>query len=141
MKVNAKLTGTNKLLSKFDRFGKEGAVEVEEITKLTAHDIEANAKTNAPVNDKDLRQGIKSEKLRKLTYAVLAVESYSAFVEFGTGRHVDIPKGWEKMASKFKGKKKGGFKEGLESMLEEVMIKSIKFRRREKCPQLLQSEA
>ena len=106
MKVNAKLTGTNKLLSKFDRFGKEGAVEVEEITKLTSHGIEANAKIKAPVDLGKLRQGIKSDKLKKLTYVVLASEAYSAFVEFGTGGLVDIPKGWEKMAEQFRGKGK-----------------------------------
>lgn len=106
MRLNAKIVGVNKLLSKFKGFEREGVARVEAITKLTAHDIEADAKKFAPVDMGKLRQGIKAEELNPLSYRILAAEVYSAFQEFGTGGLVDVPKGWEALAIQFKGEGK-----------------------------------
>lgn len=106
MKLKAKLTGTNALLKKFERFGKEGEKEIESLTKIAADEIEAEAKRLAP-KDKGaagLSGNIVAEKINKKSWTVTAYEKYSAFMEFGTGGLVSIPKGWESMAAQFKGK-------------------------------------
>lgn len=104
MKLTAKISGTNALLKKFDKFGKAGEKEVESITRLAANEIEAEAKRLAPVDLGKLRQGIRAEEVTKKSWTVTAYEKYSAFMEFGTGGLVSIPKGWEAMAAQFRGR-------------------------------------
>ncbi len=110
MKLTAKISGTNALLKKFDKFGKDGEKEVEANTRFAANEIEAEAKRLAPVNKNpkvtggSLRQGIRAEEITKKSWTVTAYEKYSAFMEFGTGGLVSIPKGWEAMAAQFRGK-------------------------------------
>lgn len=104
MKLTAKISGTNALLKKFDKFGKAGEKEVEALTRLAANEIEAEAKRLAPVDLGKLRQGIRAEEITKKSWTVTAYEKYSAFMEFGTGGLVSIPKGWEAMAAQFRGR-------------------------------------
>tara|TARA_R110000787_G_scaffold112981_1_gene221945 strand:+ start:1274 stop:1714 length:441 start_codon:yes stop_codon:yes gene_type:complete len=106
MKLNAKILGIKQLTRKFDSFKQEGLVKVAGITRAVAGDIEAEAKILAPKDTGKLAQGIKTEPIDELTYRILATEVYSAFMEFGTGGLVDIPKGWEALASQFKGEGK-----------------------------------
>jgi len=110
MKVNAKLKGVNKLLKDFRGFGKDGVKEFSSITKLTAQDIEGNAKINAPVN-KDpkiagggLRQSIHAARVRDLIYEVKVGVNYGAYMEFGTGKLVDVPPELKSIARQFIGK-------------------------------------
>ena len=104
MKLTAKISCTNALLKKFDKFGKAGEKEVEALTRLAANEIEAEAKRLAPVDLGKLRQGIRAEEITKKSWTVTAYEKYSAFMEFGTGGLVSIPKGWEAMAAQFRGR-------------------------------------
>jgi HK97 gp10 family phage protein len=104
MKLTAKISGTNALLKKFDKFGKAGEKEVESLTRLAANEIEAEAKRLAPVDLGGLRLSITREEVSKLVQTVVAYAPYSAFMEFGTGGLVSIPRGWEAMAAQFRGK-------------------------------------
>ena len=104
MKLTVKMNGTDALLKKFKSFGKEGESEVIAITKIKAFEIEAEAKRLAPVDHGKLKQSIRAEQQTKKKWYITAYERYAAYMEFGTGGLVEIPTGWEAMASQFKGK-------------------------------------
>jgi len=107
MKINANIVGTDALLKKFKSFGEEGERKFEQVTKVAAEDIKEGAKQRVVVGKYQggsLRQSIATEEKTKLSFRIYAAEKYAAFVEFGTGGLVDIPAGWENLASKFRGK-------------------------------------
>jgi HK97 gp10 family phage protein len=104
MIVNAKLKGVDKLLKDFREFGKEGEKEFGSITKLTAKDIEGNAKINAPIDLGKLRQSIHAAKLAALRYEVNVGVKYGAYMEFGTGTKVTVPSELKEVARHFIGK-------------------------------------
>ena len=88
----------------FAKYGEKAVKAISNITKITAKEIEATAKTLAPVDDGTLRQSIKAEQqTTPLIWKITAYQPYSAFQEFGTGGKVLIQEGWGEMASRFKG--------------------------------------
>ena len=91
----------------FERFGKEAVGQLEDITKIKAMDIEADAKRNAVAagvfNHGKLVQNIRNRQLKKLSYIVEAMMHYSAYMEFGTGDLVEVPDELKTIAIKFKG--------------------------------------
>lgn len=82
--LSLKVSGTDKLAKEFKRLGKKGKITFSEITKISANEIEAQAKKNVPKDTGKLSQSIKSEKIKELTYRVTAYENYAPFVEYGT---------------------------------------------------------
>ena len=116
MKLNANVVGVKALEKKFKKFGVEGQQMFNDVTKIKAEEIVAEAQRKAPVNNAKLKQGIILDEVSKSTYRVVALEKYSAFIEFGTGRKASIPKGWERIASEFKGKSLGSFNDGLNNI-------------------------
>jgi HK97 gp10 family phage protein len=97
--------GLDKALSKLKDLPddiKEGVVE--EI-KDTGRLVIAKAKRRAPVNKGPLQQ---RTDLRELPTGdgveLFSATDYAAFVEFGAGGLVDVPKGLESYAMQFKGK-------------------------------------
>lgn len=103
-KVNLEISGIDTVLAKFKTFGLEAEKDVENITRIAADEIEADAKRMAPVDSGKLRQQIASEEVTPLSYKIVSHAPYSAYMEFGTGRLVSVPKGLEELASQFKGK-------------------------------------
>ena len=103
--VKISVTNIKKVEAAFKKYGDEAVKELAEVTKIKAHEIENRAKSLAPVDDGTLRQNIRAEKQESLLeWRVTSYMPYSAFQEFGTGGLVNIPEGWESMASRFKGK-------------------------------------
>ena len=103
--VKISVTNTDKLIKAFEKYGDEAVKELAEVTKIKAQEIENRAKTLAPVDDGTLRQSIRAEKQESpLDYTVTAYAPYAAYQEFGTGGLVNIPEGWQDMASRFKGR-------------------------------------
>lgn len=95
-----------KLLKQIDSFGEDANRLAVAITNVTADDIVTDAKTKAPVDLGQLRQSI-GKTTARVGYnksVVFANAPYSAYVEFGTGGTVSIPKGFESIAIQFKGK-------------------------------------
>ncbi len=125
MKLNANITGVKSLHKKFKKFGDEGQKTFENITKIQALEIALKAKRKAPIDNGKLRQGITVEEVNKTTFIIAALEKYSAFIEFGTGRKAKIPEGWELIASKFRGKSLGSFNDGLENIKAWAIKKGI----------------
>ncbi len=104
MKVKMTITGVEKTIKKFKRFGEEGEKVVEQITSIKAKEIEAEAKRLAPVDKGFLRQNIVRQQLGELSHQIIAFAPYAAYQEFGTGRLISIPSELTELAAKFKGK-------------------------------------
>ena len=96
-----------KLLKQIDAFGADASRLAVAVTNSTADQIVADAKQKAPVDLGQLRQSI-GKTTARIGYNrsfIFANAPYAAFVEFGTGGKVSIPKGFEQIAIKFKGKR------------------------------------
>ena len=98
-----KIEGTEKIISDFKRFGREGKKNVAEITQIKAGDIERDAKALAPFKLSKLRQSIKAEQFGPLSWEITAYETYAPYIEYGTGSKVSVPAGLEAYAMQFKG--------------------------------------
>jgi HK97 gp10 family phage protein len=96
----------DKLLKQIDSFGDDAKRMAVSVTNETANNMVTDAKLKAPVNLNQLRLSI-GKTTARIGYNksfFFANAPYSAYVEFGTGGKVRIPKGFEELASKFKGK-------------------------------------
>lgn len=95
-----------KLLSQIDSFGDDSKRLAVAVTNMTADSIVTNAKQKAPVDLGQLRQSIGNTKATIQTNRslIFANTPYAAYVEFGTGGKVSIPKGFEQLAAQFRGK-------------------------------------
>jgi HK97 gp10 family phage protein len=105
------IKGLNKLLKDLDKLPEEIRKGVDDATFANAKQIERNAKTKAPINkDKHggtLRQSIQTHETgtkTEIEYSIFALADYAAYMEFGTGGLVEVPKALKKLALKFKGK-------------------------------------
>lgn len=95
-----------KLLSQIDSFGDDSKRLAVAVTNMTADSIVTNAKQKAPVDLGQLRQSIGNTKatIQINRSLIFANTPYAAYVEFGTGGKVSIPKGFEQLAAQFRGK-------------------------------------
>ena len=98
------IKGMKELQRKLSSLSKEGAQEFADITKINALEIQANAKRDAPIDTGDLRQSIVAIEETEYNWSVGSNLKYAPYMEFGTGKSVDIPEGFESLASQFKGK-------------------------------------
>lgn len=101
------LKGLKDTLTKLKQFGKAMDVKIDAVTEANARELEANAKSYAPLDTAKLRQSIKTLKLGDKNYKVLAnatgLAPYAAYMEFGTGGLVEVPPELADIAIKFKG--------------------------------------
>lgn len=100
----AQLQGVAGTIKKLQKFGRIGENRIKVISEQAAQDIAQMARGNiATYGDLggEIANSIKVESSRRdnLTYTVrVGMQPLSAYVEFGTGTEVDVPKGWEKIA-------------------------------------------
>lgn len=119
------LSDVLKKLETLDAKVQEG---VKDEISASALNIQSGAKKLAPVNFGELRNSIylKEQKVEKgIVFTVGAKASYAPYVEFGTGGKVSIPAGFEELASGFKGKKAGTFKDMVQALTLWVKRKGI----------------
>ena len=96
----------SKLLSQISAFGHDANRSAVSVTNDIAQGMVTAAQLRAPVDTNQLRLSIGK------TLATVAANSsiffsnapYSAYVEFGTGSGVNIPKGFSYLAAPYKGK-------------------------------------
>ena len=98
------IKGLTKVLKDLEKFGKEGKIEIDTITKVTSMDIVADAKAFAPKDFGKLAQSIIYTKVEDSSYKVVVNAPYGAYVEFGTGKSVKVPTELKEIAIQFKGK-------------------------------------
>ena len=95
-----------KLLKQIESFGVDAERQAVSITNETANNMVTDAKLKAPVDMNQLRLSI-GHTTARVGYNksfFFANAPYSAYVEFGTGGPTIIPKGFDYLASPFKGK-------------------------------------
>jgi HK97 gp10 family phage protein len=96
----------SKLLKQIESFGVDAERSAVSITNETANNMVTDAKLKAPVDMNQLRLSI-GHTTARVGYNksfFFANAPYSAYVEFGTGGPTIIPKGFDYLASPFKGK-------------------------------------
>ena len=95
-----------KLLKQIDAFGEDAQRLSVAVTNTTADGIVSNAKQKVVVDLGQLRQSIgkTNASIGNNRSFIFASAPYAAYVEFGTGGTVSVPKGFEGIAIKFKGK-------------------------------------
>jgi HK97 gp10 family phage protein len=122
------ITNISEVLGKLQSFDKKVQQDVKDEVNASALNIQSGAKRLAPVNLGQLRNSIylKEQKVDKgFVFTVGSNASYAPYVEFGTGGKVSIPAGFEQLASGFKGKKAGTFKDMVEALTLWVRRKGI----------------
>jgi len=112
----ATVKGLSKTISELRKFGDEVEKMIDAETEATAIQIENDAKQMAPKNFGKLAQSISHLKVKESKYKVAVNEKYGAYMEFGTGKKVNVPAEFKDMANSFKNQKSGSFKDGLESI-------------------------
>jgi len=95
-----------KLLKQIDAFGEDAQRLSVAVTNTTADGIVSNSKQKVVVDLGQLRQSIgkTNASIGNNRSFIFASAPYAAYVEFGTGGTVSVPKGFEEIAIKFKGK-------------------------------------
>jgi len=118
----------SEVLKRLDTLDAKVQQEVKDEISASALNIQSGAKRLAPVNFGQLRNSIylKEQKVQKgVVFTVGAKASYAPYIEFGTGGKVSIPAGFEQLASGFKGKKAGTFKDMVQALTLWVRRKGI----------------
>jgi len=100
-------------LRKLDRM-REGVIQEAEYALVDrTYKIHAKASRRAPLDTGKLRQSIQARISPDRRNGFVTAgnisdnsQNYAAFVEFGTGTKVSVPKGFEAMAIRFKGTKR-----------------------------------
>lgn len=101
---NARFQGTQSTIKKLRRFGSIGENRIKVISQAAALDIANDAKNKIMQYPDEvgsqIAQSIRAyPKNDGLTWSVdVGVEPMSAYIEFGTGRFVQVPPGWENIA-------------------------------------------
>jgi HK97 gp10 family phage protein len=127
-KLTFDITNLSDILKKLDTLENKIEQNVKDELNASALNIQTGAKRLAPVNFGQLRNSIylKEQNVENgIIYTIGSSASYAPYVEFGTGGKVSIPKGFEELASGFKGKKAGTFKDMLEALTLWVKRKGI----------------
>jgi hypothetical protein len=102
------LSGLNAVNFDINNFRQSLFEEIDFELQSCAIDIVRDAKIAAARNAKNigfLERGISQFKVAPFQYQVISSANYSAFVEFGTKKLVQIPAGFEDLAAQFRGAK------------------------------------
>jgi HK97 gp10 family phage protein len=96
----------SKLLSQIESFGKDASRVAVAVTNETTQGMVTQAQARVVVDLGQLRQSIgKTTATIAINRSLFfATAPYAAYVEFGTGSGVNIPRGFSDMAAPFKGK-------------------------------------
>jgi len=130
--ANLEIIGGKAVRRMFDIAAQKIGPQLNKEMNASALTIEKTAKQLAPANLGKLRQSIKhniGEPLMKSVYSEL---KYAPYVEFGTGKKVFQIKGggqvdpkYQRFASQFKGKGKGGYDDLILALLHYVKRKKL----------------
>ena len=110
------IKGLASTIAELRAYGKDIDKLINAGAQAIAFQIVTDAKKLAPKNFDKLAQSISHAKVKPALYKVTVNELYGAYMEFGTGSKVNVPAEFADMASSFKGKKQGTFKQGLEAI-------------------------
>jgi len=93
-------------------------LDIDAIVRASADKALEVAKDKTPVDQGILRGSNNTQKIKLMQYRVFNNMPYAPYVEFGTGKKVDVPDEWNKFASQFKGKGKGTYDQGVKAIAD-----------------------
>lgn len=100
-----KIDGLDGMRRSLKKYAEDFPDVVKKTIAIEGLRLQALAKKDVVVDTGKLRQSILLEiEDEGFTAKVSANAPYAPYIEFGTGGQVDIPKGWEEIASNFRGK-------------------------------------
>ena len=99
-----KIEGLNEFRNSLKRYAEKFPKETADAIKEEGFNLQAMAKSDAPVDIGKLSQNIDIDNSEEFTSKVTANTPYAPYVEFGTGGEVQVPDGWDEIAAQFKGK-------------------------------------
>lgn len=99
--------------------------DIDAIVYSAGNTAVAVAKRYSPVDKGALRNAMNLERVEPLLVDVYNNIPYAPFVEFGTGKKVEIPDDFKELASNFKNGGSGTFEEGLENITAWCIRKGI----------------
>jgi len=126
--ISFKIEGLDALIKRIGKLAPEIAKEVALEVNASALAIQSKARRDVKVDNGILRNSIQLKEINtgdKIMYTVGSRLKYAPYVEFGTGGKVSIPAGFEELASGFKGKKAGTFKDMVQALTLWVRRKGI----------------
>ena len=107
------MAGTSSISLDIAKFEKQLKKEYNDVLKVVDAEMQAamvsavgEAVRMVPVDNGFLKNSIDQKRNGFLDYALIAVRTYAAYVEFGTGTKVNVPLGYESYAKQFQGTKK-----------------------------------
>lgn len=125
--MQARIKGFDTIRKKLQGLPAKLTNDIGNAAKKGAIRIVAQAKKNAPADTGRLRSSISWEQLDGLSIRISVHSAHAPYVEFGTGKYVDVPAELQDYAAQFKGKKGGGdFDEMVRYILAWMKRKGIK---------------
>lgn len=87
--ISFKVEGLQKVLAQIDTYNQKVQDGIDDVLSGAAEDVVTIAKSLAPVDDNNLRSNINYED-KRFSKTIRSQAEYSAYLEFGTGSHVDV---------------------------------------------------
>ena len=102
--IGIDIRGIKELEKELKKASKEILKEVDGAMEASVKRMEVAAKAAVPKETGRLHNSIAGNKKGEFQYELVADVDYAAYVEFGTGALVDVPKGLESYAIQFLGR-------------------------------------
>jgi HK97 gp10 family phage protein len=129
MKMTVETIGGDALLKKFERLGDEADDVFKEVVDDTAIYMHSQAVSHINQNVKTGTGHLKQSMYFDLSgddFALVGNRAdYASYIEFGTGRNVQVPAEFAPIASKARSKSKKSFKEGLQAIRDWCVMRGI----------------
>ncbi|HUS89825.1 MAG TPA: HK97-gp10 family putative phage morphogenesis protein [Desulfosporosinus sp.] len=130
MAGNSSIKGFDRLIKDLISLGNDLPEKIRGVALQNAKELAATAKSNAPVNDGLLRSSIRvdeeSDRNTFYSFVVEANAGHAAYMEFGTGRKVQVPAELQSLASEIQNAPSGrSFEEGLNAIKDWAKKKGL----------------
>lgn len=125
MSFSIEIKGIEDVIKSFGDTEKKAIVEIDKIIGAEVENMAKVSKQLAPVYLGELKNKISAKKIENLRWSFISAAPYSAYVEFGTKKKVEIPKGYEELASQSRGGSSGRFIDLYHAILDWVRKKKI----------------
>lgn len=106
--ISIELQGLDQLIRQIDQLPAKLQKQIGAEIGLGVQEMVGLAKEDAPADQSILRNEISFRKIDDLNYEYLSQAAHSPYMEFGTGKLVQVPAGYEDYALEFQGKGTGG---------------------------------
>lgn len=123
--LRMEIKGLKQVEKTLQKLGDRAVKIIEDENTRFAENVEDRAIKAAPANFGNLRSSISREVTDPLDVSVGSPLVYAPFIEFGTGRKVDVPSGLEDFAKQFKGTGSGSFDKMVERIEDWMNKKGI----------------